>query len=96
MRGKGAVSFSVVPDAVSEVQEATELILIGKIIPRNVLIDGCFIITHAHACLHIICRRMHHRTYTLSEPLSLSLSLLKQGFLLLPLYARQAGWSTAF
>lgn len=80
----------------SEVQEATEFILIGKIISRNVLIDGWFIITHAHACLHIICRRMHHRTYTLSEPLSLSLSLLKQGFLLLPLYALQASWSTAF
>lgn len=80
----------------SEVQEATEFILIGKIISRNVLIDGWFIITHAHACLHIICRRMHHRTYTLSEPLSLSLSLLKQGFLLLPLYALHASWCTAF
>lgn len=49
MRGKGAVSFSVVPDAMSEVQEATEFIFIGKIISRNVLIDGCFIIAHAHA-----------------------------------------------
>ena len=41
--------FSAVPDAMSEVQEATEFSLIGKIISRNILIDGCFIITHAHA-----------------------------------------------
>lgn len=45
---------------------------------------------HSHTCLHIICRRMHHRTYTPLEP------LLKQGFLLLSLCALQASWSTAF
>lgn len=74
----------------SEVQEATEFILIGKIISRNVLIDGCFIITHAHAFTLFpgIC--------IIEHTLSLSLSLLKQGFLLLPLCALQASWSTAF
>lgn len=57
--------FSVVPDTMSEVQEATEFILIGKLISRNVLIDGCFIITDTHAYTSYL-KRVHHRTYTLS------------------------------